>query len=159
LAWHNDAALYETLGGAFRFVSRKAEVEWLRRKSGSAADELNLAICVTRTRRHVGNIYLRGIDWTARHGEAHLFVGAAADRGKGYGASALRQLVAHAFGTLGLQRLFLLVLKGNAVAIRTYASCGFRGEGTLRRHAFKRGRFRDVLVMGLLNTEHRRRKA
>ena len=148
MRWHNDAALYETLGGTFRFVSREAEAAWLRRKSGTSEDEVNLAICLTRTRRHIGNIYLRGIDWVARHGEVQLFIGGRADRGRGYGASAVRQLAAHAVGALGLRRLFLCVLKGNAAARRTYAQCGFRVEGTLRRHAFKDGRFRDVVIMG-----------
>jgi RimJ/RimL family protein N-acetyltransferase len=78
-----------------------------------------------------------------------MFIGEAAQRGKGYGASALRQLIAHAFQTMGLRRLYLHVLADNAAAIGLYEHCGFKAEGRLKRHAFKLGRYQDVLVMGL----------
>ena len=93
------------------------------------------------------------MDVRARHGEVHLFLGDRPNRSKGYGSSALRQLVRLAFATLGLQRLYLYVLADNAAAIRTYAKCGFAVEGRLRRQAFKQGRFKDMLVMGLCRTE------
>ena len=149
LAWHNDAELYESLGGTFRFVSREAEEEWIRRRCAPSRDEVNLAICVAPTRRHIGNIYLRDIDWVSRRGEVHVSIGEKKCRSKGYGTSALRQLARHAFATLGLQRLFLFVQADNAAAIRAYRNCGFEVEGTLKRHVFKDGRFKDMLVMGL----------
>ena len=108
------------------------------------------------TGRHVGNIYLRNIDWTARHGELHIFIADKARRGRGYGSSALRQLIRHAFDTLGLQRIYLFVLKDNRAAVRAYEKCGFVVEGSLRRHAFKGGRFKDMLIMGLLREKSRR---
>jgi len=149
LRWHNDPVLYETLGGAFRPVSRAVEREWLRRKRAPTAQEINLAVCAAKGRRHVGNIYLRNLDWVARYGELHLFIGDRSDRGKGYGRSAVRQMADLAFRTLGLRRLYLRVLADNAAAIKTYEKCGFVVEGRLRRHAFKGGRFKDMLVMGL----------
>lgn len=149
LQWHNDAALYEFLGGAFRFVSRAVEEEWLKRKCGSAGGEVNLAICVTKTGRHIGNIYLRNIDWIARHAEMQIFIGDVSQRRHGHGASALRQLTCHAFRTMGLQRMYLYVLADNAAAVQVYEKCGFVVEGRMRRHAFKAGQFKDVLVMGL----------
>jgi RimJ/RimL family protein N-acetyltransferase len=149
LRWHNDPALYETLGNTFQHVSRRTEEEWLRCKSVLSSSELNLAICLARGGRHIGNLYLRDVDWVARRGEIHLFIGDPRDRGRGYGADALRQMITHAFGTLGLARLFLFVRADNRPAVRLYRRCGFEVEGRLRRHIFKRGRFKDVLVMGL----------
>jgi RimJ/RimL family protein N-acetyltransferase len=149
LRWHNDVALYEQLGGMFRFVSRAAEREWLRARCRGQGDELALALCLRRGGTHIGNVYLRNIDWVARRAEVHIFIGAVRHRGKGYGTSALRQIVAHAFDRLGLQRLYLYVLAENTAAIRTYAHGGFQVEGRLRRHAYKDGRFKDMLVMGL----------
>jgi RimJ/RimL family protein N-acetyltransferase len=149
LRWHNDPALYETLGGPFRFVSRETEEEWLRSRCRSGDRELNLAICLARTGEHIGNIYLRNIDWISRHGEMHMSIGDRKHRSRGYGASALQQLIAHAFRTMGLQRMYLHVLEDNAAALAVYRRCGFAVEGTLRRHAFKDGAFKNVLVMGL----------
>jgi RimJ/RimL family protein N-acetyltransferase len=132
-----------------RFVSRQTEEAWLQQKAASAPGEINLAICLTPAGEHIGNLYLRDINWVARHAEIHMFIGETKLRGKGYGASALRQIMAHAFDTLGLQRIFLYVLADNRAAIRLYETCGFVVEGRLKRHAFKSGKFKDMLVMGL----------
>lgn len=155
LRWHNDPELYQTLVGAFRFVSEQAEEKWLADKAQYSTTEVNLAVCVRESGQHVGIISLRNIDPVARHGELALFIGEPAARGKGYGRSAVRQLLSHAFDDLGLQRVFLYVLEENAPARKVYQDCGFEFEGHLRRHAFKDGTWKDVLVMGICSGEVR----
>jgi len=147
--WHNDHALYETLAGTFRYVSRSVEEEWLRAAQSASHQHINLAICLTGTDKHIGNIYLREIDWVARRAELHIFIGDADQRGHGYGRAAVRQLIEYAFRDLGLHRIYLLVLAGNLPAIRSYTACGMIQEGILRGHAFKGGKFVDVIVMGI----------
>jgi diamine N-acetyltransferase len=146
--WHNDPELYSTLG-TFRYVSRSADEEWLRKKLAYSSMELNLAICRVDDSEHIGNIYLRNIDWTARHAELHIFIGEANQRGKGYGQAAVKLLTDHAIKDLGLLRLYLMVLEDNLSAIKMYEKCGFIIEGKLRHHAFKNGMFKTVLFMGL----------
>jgi diamine N-acetyltransferase len=148
LAWHNDPELYATLGGHFRYVSREAETEWFQRIT-QARDEVNLAICLSEADVHIGNIYLRNIDWVARNCELHAFIARAEHRGKGYGSTAVRLVTKHAFEDLGLVRIYLHVLANNSPAVATYEKCGFAKEGRLRRHALKAGTFEDVLVMGI----------
>jgi RimJ/RimL family protein N-acetyltransferase len=148
LKWHNDPELYSTLGGHFRHVSADSEKEWLRRRI-EARDEVNLAICTAETGEHIGNIYLRDIDWINRHGELHAFIAAPEHRGKGYGKAAVQKLIKHAFEDLGLMRLYLHVLASNAAAVATYTRCGFVVEGRLQRHVLKKGGFEDMLIMGL----------
>jgi diamine N-acetyltransferase len=151
--WHNDSTLYEHLGGNFRWVSRSAEEEWIRRRCMYSSNEINLAICISDTHEHIGNIYLRDMDWVARHAELHIFIGAQTQRGHGYGEAAIRQVLAHAFEDLGLHRVFLYVLVSNEPAIHLYKKCGFIEEGRLRQHIFKKGCNEDVLIMGLLSSE------
>jgi len=153
LAWHNDSSLYERLGGNFRWISRTAEEEWVRRRTIYSTSEVNLAICLSDTHEHIGNVYLREIDWVARHAEFHIFIATQLHRGRGYGESVIRQVLNHAFDDLGLRRIFLFVLASNEPAIRLYRKCGFKDEGLLRQHVFKNGRFEDVLVMGILSVE------
>jgi len=100
--WHNDPEMYRTLGGAFHHVSHVTEEEWLRKMVVSSPNEVNLAICLTENSLHIGNIYLRNIDWIARNGEAHLFIGEVGERSKGCGQAAIRLLVRYAFQDLGL---------------------------------------------------------
>jgi RimJ/RimL family protein N-acetyltransferase len=148
LAWHNDPELYSTLGGHYRYVGREAEAEWMRRRI-QASDEVNLAICLSDPSEHIGNIYLRNINWVARNAELHIFVAARDHRNKGYGASAIALLIKHAFEDLGLARIYLETLANNSAAIKAYEKCGFVTEGHLRGHAFKNGKFEDMLIMGL----------
>lgn len=88
--WHNDRDLYKMLVGPFRFVSKQAEQAWLDRKTAFSPDELNLAICVKGSDEHVGNIYLREIDWVARNAQLGIFIGSREERSKGYGKSSIR---------------------------------------------------------------------
>lgn len=94
------------------------------------------------------------LDWchVARHAELGVTLGAAEDRGAGFGGEACRLALRHAFHDMGLQRVHLNVYADNPAA-RLYLRLGFREEGRLRRHTFKRGAYRDVLVMGLLREE------
>lgn len=147
--WHNDRSLYETLWGPFRFVSIKSAETWIERKISYSFDEVNLAMCVQGADTHIGNIYLRQINWVCRHAELQIFIGERQQRSKGYGQSAVRQLLSYAFNDLGLNRVYLDVLSDNHAAIHIYEKCGFKIEGTLRNHAFKQGEWKDVTVMGV----------
>lgn len=149
LKWHNDPELYRSLASPFRNVSRTTVEEWLRQKQGYLANEVNLAICRASDSVHIGNIYLRTIDWVARHAELHIFIGDPACQSKGHGREATRLLIDYAFRQLGLARVYLHVLADNARAIKMYQRCGLTIEGTLRRHAFKDGVFKDVVLMGI----------
>jgi diamine N-acetyltransferase len=147
--WHNDPRLYDTLVSPFRYVSRAAEEEWIRRKTAYAQTEIQLAICLKEGDRHIGNIHLTDIDWVSRHACLGIFIGEAQSQSKGYGQQAMRLVLRHAFHDLGLHRVYLTVLDDNPRAIRVYEKCGFVVEGRLRRHDYKRGQFRDLILMGI----------
>ena len=119
-------------------------------------NEYNLAICINDSQAHIGNIYLRSIDWLSRHASIEIFIGETANQSKGYGQSALRQIMLYAFVNLGLHKLTLQVLADNGAAIHVYKKCGFQVEGSLRKHLFKNGDWQDVLCMGILVEEWHR---
>ena len=140
------------LGGTFRYVSRQATQTWLEKTIGYSAyssGDIKLAICVKDSNRHVGNIYLLQINWTARNARMEYFIGDPEERSKGFGQSALRQLVSYAFKELGLKRIYLGVLPENPAAIHIYEKLGFTVEGKLRSHVFKEGCRKDVIAMGI----------
>ncbi len=152
--WHNDKELYEMVGGPFRYTSKQATQTWLEHKTSFAANspasnEINLAMCVRETDKHIGNIYLHQINWVARNGELRIFIGDHEERSKGYGKSAIRQLLAYAFNDMGLKKVHLGVLTDNTAAEHSYRKIGFSVEGTLRNHVFKQGIWKDVLLMGI----------
>jgi len=147
--WHNDKSIYETLVDPFRFVSKGAEQAWIDRRTAFSANEINLAICLKESDVHVGNIYLRQIDWISRNAQLGIFIADGEDRSKGYGKSAIRQLLSHAFNDLGLNKIYFDVLADNHAALRVYEKCGFVVEGRLKNHVFKQGKWKDLIVMGL----------
>ena len=104
-AWHNDPQLYRYLGSSFRWVSRTAEEEWLRRRSTHSTTEVNLGICLVDSNEHIGNVYLRDISWIERHAELHIFIAAGIHRGKGYGEATLKLILSHGFHVLALERI------------------------------------------------------
>lgn len=148
--WHNDSALYQSLGGAFHFIPLSAEELWLQQRCTYSDKEVNLAICVTQSDEHIGNIYLRGIDWIARTADLQILIGEPAQQSRGYGTSALRQLLSHAFDDLNLRKICLRVLADNVRAIHVYAKAGFQEEGRLQAHVFKDGRYQDFVLMALI---------
>lgn len=147
--WHNDQSLYELLGGPFRFVSKQAVQAWLDRKATFLTDEINLAICVKESDKHVGNLYLHQINWIIRHARLEIFIGDSEERSKGYGQSAMRQLLFYAFRDLGLKKIYLDVLADNHAAIHIYEKSGFMIEGRLRNQVFKQGIWKDMTIMGI----------
>ena len=147
--WHNSPELYRTIVGPYFFVSREAERLWLDKQCKYSDKEINLAICEVESDEHIGNIYLRSIDWIARTGALNVFIGEVEKQSHGYGDSAVRQLIDYAFRTLNLRKIYLRVLSDNLNAIKLYKKLGFIVEGELKSHVYKNGKYRNVLMMGL----------
>jgi RimJ/RimL family protein N-acetyltransferase len=68
---------------------------------------------------------------------------------------AMRVVCRFGFEMMNLQRIELEVYADNARAVHVYEKVGFRLEGTRRHAVFKRGRYHDMHVMGLLEGELR----
>jgi RimJ/RimL family protein N-acetyltransferase len=100
----------------------------------------------------VGTVSLFRFDELAHHAEVGIALIAEA-RGKGVGTAAISQIVEFAFVRCNLRRLHLQALASNLGAIRAYEKAGFVIEGHQRQHAWVRGVYEDILVMGLLRSE------
>ncbi len=109
----------------------------------------------TEEGRPVGQIELVEIHPVQRRAEMHLLLGEKDLWGRGYGARAVMRLMEHAFGDLGLRRVFAMADGDNVRVIRLLERCGFVREGLLRRHRLRHGEPTDMAVMGLLEEEYR----
>jgi RimJ/RimL family protein N-acetyltransferase len=103
----------------------------------------------------LGVVYLLGIDWVHRSAELGLLVGEKSWWGRGVGTEATRRAIEHAFGDLNLHRVSLEVFEDNVPALRAYEHAGFVREGLKREAVYKDGRYRSVVVMGVLRGEER----
>jgi len=100
----------------------------------------------------VGVATLFGIDTLARHAEAGISLVPDA-RGRGIGTVAILQLVEFGFVRRNLRRIHLQAIASNAGALRAYEKAGFVVEGRQREHAWVRGAYEDIVLMGILRSD------
>jgi diamine N-acetyltransferase len=157
VAWRNDPAVRDYIMG-YRFpVTAEMEADWVERVlKDQGRTRLVLAIEDLRDGALVGFVYLSDIDWISRTAEFGILIGDKSRQGRGFGHEALELIVAHAFGVMGLERIFLRVAAYNRPAIQLYRRFGFVDEGRMRRHVLLANRRHDVLLMGLLRSEFTR---
>lgn len=112
----------------------------------------NIRFVIDAAGEAVGSVSLFGVDGFARYAEVGIAL-LAEFRGKGIGTAAIAQIVEFAFTRWNLRRV--QVIASNLAAIRAYEKAGFVVEGRQREHAWVRGRYEDIVVMGLLRSEWR----
>jgi RimJ/RimL family protein N-acetyltransferase len=125
----------------------------LARATDSDASEQIVAFVVDVDGAAVGSASLFGFDSFARHAEAGISLVPEA-RGHGVGTAAILQLLEFGFVRRNLRRIHLQAIGSNTAALRSYEKAGFVIEGRLREHAWVRGAYEDIVLMGILRSEH-----
>lgn len=121
-------------------------------RNAEPAEEGSAAFVIDVDGTAVGGTTLFGFDPLARHAEAGISLLPEA-RGRGVGTEAIRQLVQFGFVRRNLRRIHLQAIASNAGALRAYEKAGFVVEGRLREHAWVRGAYEDIVLMGILRSE------
>lgn len=75
------------------------------------------------------------------------------DRGKGYGTEALKIFTAYMFSSQNIQRLELNANPENMGSVKIAEKCGYTYEGKMRKAAFCRGIFEDLVKYSILKEE------
>lgn len=102
---------------------------------------------------HIGNTGLHNVDPVNRSAEFGIVIGEKEHWNKGFGTLATRLTVLHGFDHLNLNRIYLEVFETNPRAMKAYEAAGFTREGVLRKAIFKNGRYIDVFIMSILQSE------
>jgi RimJ/RimL family protein N-acetyltransferase len=146
VAWLNSDELRRTFG-----LSRDISIQSHRRWVSSVGDTLIWAILDGGT-DHCGNTLLH---CQPRHRSAYfqIYIGESAARGKGIGRATLDLVLAEAFGTLDIHRVWLHTLIDNHAAESLYQSAGFVDEGIERDCLLRDGIFTSQRRWSLLEGE------
>ena len=107
---------------------------------------------------HIGEGQLV-IEWPLQEARADLLVGRKDLWHHHFGTSALVGLLDHAFGHLGLHRVWVDVPEYNEPGMQMVQHVGFVMEGHLRKTHRKNDEWFDSSVLGLLSEEYPRRRA
>jgi RimJ/RimL family protein N-acetyltransferase len=148
--WFNDPDVT-------RFLLRRqpmsvhAEEEFLRRIPANDNDVI-LGIALRETDALIGTVGLHP-EYRCRSARFGITLGDKSVWDKGYGTTVTRLMVAYAFDTLNMNRVWLHVYEYNPRGQRVYEKVGFRVEGRLRQETYRDGRYWDVIAMGLLREE------
>ena len=133
---------YQTVERYRKWLSELPESTYmLVAESGDeVVGNLGLEAMLTPSRRHVGRLYMAvRDDW----------------QGKGVGTALVEAALDLAENWLNLTRIELEVYTDNQAGIALYEKFGFEIEGTLRRFAFRGGRYVDAYSMARIRDEQR----
>ena len=150
--WLNDFGTLRTLFIPPRPLTIEEETAWYE---GAATDSssVHFTIYETDSWRPIGNSQWRSIDFRNRTAEMAIFIGDAADRGKGYGTEATRLMLDYAFTALGLHSAMLTSYAFNLAGQRAYEKAGFREFGRRHECHWMGGQLWDEIYMDCLASE------
>lgn len=146
MQWLNDEEVTKyTLVGDFP-LSRLAEEEYFARAMATGREEVTFAV-ETLEGEHVGMCGIHQINWRDGSAITGTIIGRRDLWGKGYGSDAVITRTRYAFEVLGLRMLRSEVFAENTASIRVLKKAGYRECGRIPRLYWKRGKFRDVVIM------------
>lgn len=153
LTWVNDPEITGNIaafsGHAF---TRDDELAYIRRTLASTSDVV-FSIEEAATGRYLGQTGIHQIHERSKVARLACIIAAKPDMGRGHGSGAIRLVLDHAFGPLGLHKMWLMVFRSNERGRRIYGKLGFIEEGVLREEYFHDGGWKDMVRMSMLARE------
>lgn len=146
--WVNDPEVTDWLLIGDFPLSRLAQRDWFEKAARASQSEVMFAI-ETLAGRHIGNSGIHHIDF--RHGTCSTgsLIGEKSEWSKGYGTDASRVRARYCFEVLGLRMLYSGYLEGNERSRRMSEKNGYKVCGCFPKKFWKRGQFRDEILMVL----------
>ncbi len=155
LGWVNDPEIVGNIAAfAGHAFTREQELAYIRKTLASTGDVV-WSIEDAAEGRYLGQTGLHQLHERSRVARLACIIADRSDMGRGYGSAAIRAVLAHGFGALGLHKVWLMVFATNQRGRRTYGRLGFVEEGLLREEYFHQGGWHDMVRMSLLAREWR----
>lgn len=147
--WVNDPELIG-FTNYFKPVSEIEHKKWFN-TIFDKKDQILFGIEDEENKLLIGTCGLYQLDFISRKAELRIKIGEKKYWGTGAGTEAVKLLVKFGFENLNLNRIWLKVIKDNHRAIKSYEKVGFKSEGELVRDMFINNKYKNVILMGLLN--------
>jgi len=154
LQWFNDPEVTQYLSMSLP-MTEMAEEKWVEGLAERANTDVHFVIVAIDDDNEVsiGSIGFSGFnnkDHTATFGIA---VGDKQYWNKGYGTEAARLIIDYGFGELNLHRINSNVYEFNERSWRMHLRVGFTEEGRQRELIYRKGRYWNLVMLGILKEE------
>lgn len=131
--------------------TREGHLGWIENKVNTG-EVIQFIICEEETDRPVGSVYFRDISKEHHKAEYGIFIGEDDAIGQGIGSEACRLACEYGFGVEKWHKIMLRAFSDNKAALRSYEKAGFVQEAYLKDEVCIDGVYRDVILMGLINS-------
>lgn len=148
LRWFNDPDVTRWLETGDWPLTRGAEEEFFRSTERQDRSAVQFAV-ESLQGEHVGFSGLRSIDWQSRVAVSGSVIGRKDLWGRGFGGDAAAVRNRYAFEVLGLRLLIASVIADNAGSLAMLAKSGYREVGRVPGRYWKRGAWRDQVLLAL----------
>jgi RimJ/RimL family protein N-acetyltransferase len=148
--WINDPEVRQFLTVLYP-AQLQSEREWVEGLAKKPDKDVVLMMEVEG--RPIGSMGLHSINWKDRTAMTGALIGEKDCWGKGYGTDAKMVFLDYAFNTLNLRKIYSRVYSFNKRSLAYSLHCGYEVEGRLIKEHFCRGRYWDVIVLGLFKKQ------
>jgi len=148
--WRNDPDLM-AFYGLSPIISIEKIQEEIKANKG-LKNRLDFII-LTQKRDPIGMVWLKRIDWVNRHCELNCMVGEKSHRAKVFGAEAIFLLLLLCMNELNLHKVYAKIVDFATESHDLVTRTGFKKEAVLRKMVFQDGKYRDLIIYGLLRKE------
>ena len=148
----NDPEMESKVVGWSFPISEQMQSNWYGR---ACSDNKNIRLVIdTPENGSVGLVTLHDIDWKNRVASIGIKIASGQLRSRGIGTDSIMAIMRYAFDELGLHRLESTAFTDNLPSLNLFRKCGWQVEGTERERAFKNGKFRDLNIISILESEY-----
>lgn len=148
--WINDPDITKYLTVTFPTMLH-AEKKWLEGLADKK-NEVVLGICKLDGTL-IGVMGVHDIKWVDRTATTGAFIGEKRYWNKGYGSDAKMALLGYIFNTLNLRKVSSKVYAFNGRSIAYSKRCGYKVEGTLKKHVFREGEYHDIVELAVFKED------
>ena len=150
----NDPELEDLVVGWSFPLSYDQQKRWF---DNNLNDNLNFRFVIeTEKDGAIGIATLTGIDWKNRRATHGIKLASKENRTKGVGTDTVMAIMRYAFDELGLHRLDGSWFDFNIGSIKLYTKCGWSVEGVKRDYVYKRGEWRNLTIVGIIESDYRK---
>jgi RimJ/RimL family protein N-acetyltransferase len=142
--WSCDEEILRWSGGTPLTLSPAEFSERLRHEGQYPSDDRRMFFIATLDGEMIGRIGCFGLEQNAREGELGVVIGERSYWNQGLGRDAIVTMLRLMFEASRLERINLYTFPENVRAQKSFAACGFRTLGLVRRFSSDLGEFTGI---------------